>query len=134
MSDDFCKCMQEQRHFIPIYVHTLQTYHTYDEIIAKREHLLMKPVSLDNDDRWTPVPDDPVQARHGITPNSRREDGEDKEYEDTENQMRRATTNMGCKYQSDTTLGVTYSAMYPPIGPVSPNYNPRRQTITVSLS
>ena len=96
--------------------------------------ILTKHNLIDDDERWTPVPDDPVQATYGITPNSRRQDGEDKEYEDTVNQMRRATTNMGCKYQTSTTLGVTYSAMYPPNGPVSPNYNPRRQTITVSIS
>ena len=134
VSDSSCKCMQEQRHFIPLYVHTLQNITQMMIQLQSENIILNQHVSIDNDDRWTPVPDDPIQARNGMTPNSRRQDGEDKEYEDTVNQMRRATTNMGCKYQTGTTLGVTYSTMYPPSGPLSPNYNPRRQTITVGLS
>lgn len=108
--------------------------HTEDEVIAKQGHLLTENVSIDDDDRWEPVPDDLVQTGHGMLANSERTPGEDQEYWDEANSMRRATTNMGCQYESGQTLGVTYSTMDFPDGQVPPNYNPRRQAITVGLS
>lgn len=93
-------------------------------------------IYCDNDARWTQVPDDPNQIRQGMTPNSRRTFGDDQEYEDKINFMRRDPTNTGCQSPVDgldpTTLGVTYSTMSPP-GPngAPPNYHSPRQTITI---
>lgn len=88
---------------------------------------LTENISTDNDARWTPVPDDPVAIRRGVTPNSERTDGDDREYEDKVNFMRRDTGNLGCR--EDDVLGVTYDT--PSADPAAPtNF---RQTITVCL-
>ena len=98
---------------------------------------MIENVSIDQDERWTPVPDDPISVRHGMPRNSRRQDGVDKEYEDTVNEMRREDTHLGCREAG--TLGVTYSTMKDdPDNPDDPgsttNVDPSRkyrQTITV---
>lgn len=40
VSDKSCKCMQEQRHFSPSYIHMLQLYRTDDGIITEREQCI----------------------------------------------------------------------------------------------
>ena len=91
---------------------------------------------LDNDERWTLVPDDEVSLIEGLPVNSQRTLGISQEYEDKGNYMRRDSTNIGCK--NDETFGVTYTT---PI-PLDPNsrgtkvpsdYHSFRQTITVGL-
>lgn len=89
---------------------------------------------IDNDARWTLVPDDPVSIEEGETPNSERIFGEDAEYEDVVNVMRRDTSNRGCG--APGALGVTYCGyiprnLYPE--EEAPYLDNRRQTITVGL-
>lgn len=87
---------------------------------------------IDDDERWTRVPDDHVAMTRGVPLNSLREFGDDAEYEDLENFMRRDSRNEGC--QKDLTLGVTYSAMSPTSDSRVPgNYRKPRQTVSVGL-
>lgn len=89
---------------------------------------------IDNDQRWTLVPDDPVQIAAGLTANSQRTSGDDAEYEDAVNFMRRSTDNIGCEQEG--TLGVTYSADSFDMDGFTPepaNYHSPRQTITVGV-
>ena len=64
--------------------------------------------------------------------NSLRTFGDDAEYEDLTNSMRRATEMQGC--QDPNTLGVTYETMSPSSDHRVPsNVHSPRQTITVGL-
>lgn len=68
----------------------------------------------------------------GIKPNSQRDFGEDQEYEDAINFMRRDVENTGC--DRDEALGATYSTQTPQgdgLTAVSANYVRPNQTITV---
>lgn len=92
---------------------------------------------IDDDARWTLVPDDEASVVDGLPVNSQRTFGISQEWEDTVNYMRRDPTNEGCR--GADTLGVTYTT---PI-PYDPNsrgtrvpedYHSFRQTITVSFA
>ena len=92
----------------------------------------MRIFLLDDDNRWTRVPDDPKSIRRGVLANSLRTFGDNAEYEDTINFMRRETWHEGCK--EDLVLGVTYLTQYARDDPGLPaNYHSPRQTITVGL-
>ena len=111
-------------------------YFTTDERIKKQGAHVDIAANIDDDERWTLVPDDEASVIEGLPPNSQRIFGISQEYEDTINYMRRDTTNTGCA-QAET-LGMTYTT---PI-PFDPNshgtsvpqgYHSFRQTITVGL-
>ncbi len=94
--------------------------------------MLTGPFSIDNDQRWTLVPDDPVQIAAGLPANSERVWGEDAEYQDAVNFMRRQPDNIGCGKEG--TLGVTYSTTTFNVDGFTQepaNYHYPRQTITV---
>ena len=87
---------------------------------------------IDNDARWTRVPDDPTSIEAGYPANSERTFGVDAEYEDVVNVMRRKTSNQGC--DAVGALGVTYSAYFPSsltADELQQYEEGRRQTITV---
>ena len=111
-------------------------YFTTDERIKKQGAHVDITANIDNDERWTLVPDDETSVIEGLPPNSQRTFGISQEYEDKINYMRRDATNTGCA-QAET-LGMTYTT---PI-PFDPNshgtrvpqgYHSFRQTITVGL-
>lgn len=93
---------------------------------------MIRSFFIDDDNRWTLVPDDLVSTRRGVPPNSLRTFGDDAEYEDKINFMRRDAWNEGCK--GSRVLGVTYNTQYTRNNPGLPaNYHSPRQTITVGV-